>query len=156
MAILRDVMPSIRAFLLADADVATNTGSRVYSGELPETQTDAMTERALVLQPAGGSYPTSYQALAKQRIDLRCYGQTYAGARRVWLAAYGALNFMTRNIPDTTILPELDDPGDAPGAVMLESAKCDGGPVHRRERMTDWPMYWGSFLVTYGLQTEGV
>ncbi len=136
-----DVKAAIIAFLLADADVITEVGIRVYGDELPREDTDSMERKAVVVASAGGSppgYAASSLPLEAQRLDLFSYGGTPFEAEKVRRAVYGALKSIDRVKKSN---------------VLIHWANPAGGVAAGRDPDGDWPFKWDSWQVLADTRT---
>ena len=118
---------AIRAVLVADATVASVSGSRVYIGELPKEQADSMPRKAIVVSFAGGSGEgdNDYLSTVAQRVDIFNYGETYAEAEEVQRATHDVMKLL-----DT----------DLTTGRLLHNARRRGGVRTFREPPGDWPV----------------
>lgn len=125
---------ALAAFLKADVTVSALTGGRVYAGELPPKDTNAMPRKCIVIKPSGGAgvFGNGYQEYADRRYDVRSYGPTPYQAALVQNAAYHALKGLRREVHD---------------GVLLHWAKHSGGPIPLRDPDADWPFRFESFQV---------
>lgn len=128
-----DPIEALREFLLADAAVDGRVDSRIFAGELPRGQTDAMPREAIVLRPGGGgAIGNAYQAYGDVRIDVICYGATPHGSWLVYLDAHAALKDLKRKVFAETLLH-----------WARPSAKGSTG----RDPVKDWPLTLSSWQV---------
>ena len=125
-----DAIASVRAFLLANVDVAAITGGRIFGAELPPAEAAEMPRKSIVLSYAGARLPR-HVASAAYRIDVKAYGETFAETDAVRRAAGGALLRLQR----------------VSAAGHIESAVHIGGPVQFRDPETNWPRMVETFEV---------
>lgn len=130
---MTDIIAALRRFLLADVDIALLVDDRVFSAELPRSETKHMPRKAVVLRYSGGMEANTFVPLARPRIDITAYGETYHEAGRVDRAVYSALKALDREVVDT---------------VLLHGAALSGGPLMLRDPQTNWPYQWRSAVIT--------
>lgn len=139
-----DELAAVRLYLLSIPEVTALVGTRVFADELPGSLADEMPLAAIVINDAGlGSgggalnmSNNSYMPVTNSTKDLRCYGQTFAQARRVWGVAAGALKDLGLHGRE-----EIDVDGVG---VLLYSA-TPAAPATMREPQVDWPLTFGTF-----------
>lgn len=142
-----DELAAVRQYLASNAQVAALCGSHIYADELPKGLAATMPIKAIVINDAGlgagggaiGMTNNSYMPVSNTTKDLRCYGETFAEARKVWGAAAGALKDLGLNGR------EVIDIGGV--RVMLYSAS-PAAPASTREPEVDWPLTFGTFNLT--------
>ena len=130
-----DVPAAIRAHLLADAGVAAQVGTRVYSQELPRDMADDMPVKAVVARSSSGGFGPGRLSLPVQslRIDTTCYGASTVDAYAVHAAVHKALKYLSRR----TI-----------GAVLLHWATVDIAALHGRDPdVPEWAFVFASWNV---------
>lgn len=129
-----DAIAGLRAFLLADPDVAALVSGRVFGGELAGAEAASMPRKAIVVARAGGpgAIGKGYQRYGDIGVELRCYGETPHSADQLWRRAYPALKQLARVIED---------------GCLIHWAKLGGGPMALRDPDTDWPFTLASFQV---------
>lgn len=140
-----DELAAVVKFLRQDAGVAALVGTRVFADELPASLAASMPIKAIVVNDAGfgsgggalGMSNNSYMPWANTTKDMRCYGETYAEARKVWNAAAGALKDLGLSGREV-----IDIGGGI--RVMLYSA-TPAAPATMREPEVDWPLTFGTF-----------
>jgi hypothetical protein len=106
--------------LLSGVEAVTDlVTDRIFLDELPDAQVSQMPRATLVLSYSGGpnSFENSYQELADDRVDVRCWGKTPQNARDLFAAVYGALFDLRR----TTV-----------GDTVIHWAKKSSGPITLR------------------------
>ena len=130
---MTDIIAAVRKYLLLDATVAPLVNDRVYAGELPKEQTPDMPRKAIVLRYAGGIEANTFVPIARPRIDITAYGETYHEAGRVDRAAYTALKKLDRQNVN---------------GVLLHGIAISGGPLMLKDPQTNWPYQWRSITVT--------
>ena len=130
---MTDIIAAVKSFLLLDAAVSPLVNDRVYAGELPKGQTPDMPRKAIVLRYAGGIESNTFVPIARPRIDITSYGETYHEAGRVDRAAYAALKDLDRQTVD---------------GVLLHGVAISGGPLMLKDPQTSWPYQWRSITVT--------
>lgn len=128
---MNDVLPALRAILLADADVAALVGTRIYGERVNEADIGQgpNTQQAieLSLEPSGVGRRFNNLALQQVGVELRCYGPTPYEAREVWRHAHQCLKRAIRST--------MDD-------VIIHSINPDMGPVSIIDPDTEWPVVW--------------
>jgi len=135
-----DLESGLRAFLLADADVAGASGGRVFAGELPARETGEMPRTAIVIRSSGGA-SIAGEGTAEhdtRRVDLFAYGATPREAGQVMADAALALKRLRRSVHD---------------GVLLHWANSAGGSATGREPNTEWPRAFQSFQIYHALET---
>lgn len=128
------VVGAIRLYLLADSEVNAITEGRIYGGELPRVDVDAMPRTCIVLRSAGGPGERGTLPIGDERIDMRCYGLTNAQAFAVYRTAFMPMKYIERLVQ-----------GDA----FVHSASLEVGPLSLKEPDGDWPFIVCSWLVKY-------
>lgn len=126
-----DVVAAVVTVLRADAGVAIN---RVYYAELPQSEIANMPRQAIVVRKVGGF--TSDRARVryqKQRIDVKCYGETPYEAAEIELAVYDALKQMEPQDVDT---------------CRIWDAEVSSGAIDLREPDTQWPLVFRSYVIS--------
>lgn len=133
-----DPIAALVAYLKADTGVAALLAARVFGGELPPSETEAMPRKALVVRASGGFSLTagSYAEHDTQRFDLLAFGETPHEANRVSQAAGLAMKRLRRSVH---------------AAVLLHWAKHAGGAIPGREPGTEWAREFQSWQVMYAL-----
>lgn len=130
-----DALAGIVAYLLAEEDLSELVEQRIFGGELPEDEHDAMPRKALVLTFAGTGAGVGEQGdapLQSVRVDAWAYGEDYYEAGQVYAAARKALKGLRRVVA---------------ADCLLHSAQVSGGPIQRRDPETGWRLVWSSYLV---------
>jgi hypothetical protein len=129
-----DPIAAVSSVLLADADVAALAGVRVYGGAVPDTAKTAMPQACVVVKPAGGAGAgEGYMQWGRSRVDTYCYGASLHEAWNVYLAVYGALKQLQRQVADGVLLHS---------AAVLSKGALGVDPE------TQWPVTLASFSVT--------
>lgn len=131
-----DALPAVRSFLLANTGVAAQVGTRVYAEYLDASQNASMPRKVVVLKSTGGPGGI-LPAIGRQRVDIRCYGETVYEARKVYRTVYDAMRYSLSRVAqgDTLLhqaLPESE------GLSLIETGGGNG----------DWPFIQSSWLVT--------
>jgi hypothetical protein len=133
-----DPIRAVRAFLLADDDIADLVDTRIFGAAVPEELEDGMPQACIVLNPAGGGLiGRAYQNYGDTRIDVYCYGATLHEAHEVYLAVYGALKHLRRE----QVFVDLSD------SVLLHWARASSKGVLATDPMTQWPTCLSSWQV---------
>jgi len=130
---MTDIIAAVRRFLLLDEAVPPLVNNRIYAGELPKGQTPDMPRKAIVLRYAGGIETNSFVPIARPRIDITSYGETYHEAGKVDRAVYAALKALDRQTVN---------------GVLLHGIAISGGPLMLKDPQTGWPYQWRSITVT--------
>jgi hypothetical protein len=135
-----DAKAAVIAFLLADTDVASLAGARVYGDEeafravvaevVPRTVTIARSGRI------AGEGDRGYAPIGRGRFDLKCFGETRYEASKL----HEAVSLALKNMVPTTIA--LGD-----GSVRLYNATYSGGPMDLVDPDAQWPYVWSSWGV---------
>jgi len=124
-------LAAVRAFLLADADLAAIVGTRVFVGELPESEIEQMPRATVQLEPGGGM-GNANQLYGDPRIDFYCYGDSPRVAWQVYRALHAALKDLQREVFAETLLHWARE--SAMGALGRDPEK-------------DWPVTLNSWQV---------
>lgn len=142
MTVTTDPIAAVLRFLKADTDTAEMVGTRVFGGELPDSENASQPRASVVLRNAGGGVmPISSQSYVRvndMRIDAYAYGATPNQAFRVYRCLAGALKQMTRNVQ---------------GHTLLHWANPSGGAHSLVEPETEWPFTLSTWQVFYA-ETE--
>ena len=127
-----DAIIALRAIVLADAGVAALVGARVFGDELPDLEAPNMPRYACVLSPAGGPPDHSYVPISRQSIDVRAYGPTPLGAKKLHLAVHNVLKNLRRSVSLGT---------------LIHSLTVESGPYALREPEAgaEWPLVFASY-----------
>lgn len=132
---IADPINALADLLKADPSVASLVATRVYGGELPDSQNVSMPRECVQLTHAGGpADPFGYIQVGRLRVDVRCWGPTPYRAGLVHREVHGALKGMRRNVQ---------------GDTMLFSATVDTAPTSLRDPDTEWPFMFSSWMVLY-------
>lgn len=134
-----DPLAAIRTVLLADPAVAALVTTRIFGGEVPETENSAMPRACIALSPAGGPGDNGFVDVGVNRVDLFSYGATMHEAWLVYIAAYEALKQMPRQ--------RVAGTGGAAN-VLLHSARPSSKGNLGRDPVKQWPLCLSSWLVT--------
>lgn len=126
-----DPLAALVTLLAADAGLLTLT-SRVFGGELPETENKSMPRACVVLTPAGGPGSLDYMDFGASRVDVFAYGENLHEAYLVYLAVYQALKQMQRHKVGNVLLHTADP---------LTKGSAGKDPVKQ------WPLCLSSWLV---------
>lgn len=135
-----NLISALIALLKADADVNTATGGRVWGGEVPSGQVDAMPQASVVVQAAGGLgvFGRGYQRHSDKRVDVICYADSPRAAYQLWLQVRPVLKHMRRQVQAGTVLHWARPSGDATQA---------------RDPDTDWPAVLSTWQVLAAEET---
>lgn len=132
-----DYVAATLTYLLADAEVAGEVGTRGWGGDLPRAEASAMPRKAFVLREAGGSGgpgARSWLEVSASRLDVRAYGATRSEAATVARAIKRALKRLGRRVV---------------GTVLLIGSTESGGIAELLEPDVDWPLAFASYEITY-------
>lgn len=128
-----DPVAAVIALLKADASITSQVGSRIFGGELPQSEAISMPRSAIVVKSAGGGFMGSgYQEWHDVRLDLSCYAATPGAAHALYRAALPVLKHLERS---------------EWAGCCLYWAKQSGGPVSMRSAETDWPLCFSSWQI---------
>lgn len=128
-----DPVTAVKDYLLADAGVSAQVGTRVFAGELPRSEVESMPRRAIVVRPAGGGLlGRAYQRYGDTRIDMSCYGATPHEAWALYRVARSALKHLRRAVV---------------GDTLLHWARVSSDGTTLRDADTDWPVTLASWQV---------
>lgn len=130
---MTDIIAALITFLNADDDITALVNERIYAGELPRSETEYMPRKVVVLRYSGGIEDNSFVPVARPRVDITSYGESYHEAGKVDRAVYTALKAMDRQTTDT---------------VLLHGVALSGGPIMLKDPQTNWPYQWRSATVT--------
>jgi hypothetical protein len=101
---MQDVINAMIIYLKTQSDVTDLVSTRIYGGELPESEIVNMPRKLIVLRYAGGPEEFRTARLQKQRVDIFSYGEGYYQAGQVDLAIAEVLIAMQRVESESTIL----------------------------------------------------
>ncbi|MBN9393434.1 MAG: DUF3168 domain-containing protein [Chloroflexi bacterium] len=132
MAIAPDPMLALIAYLLADTDVASLAGARVYGAELPEGASQPVLPPTVLIQDAGGLGDRGYSDQYNWRVDVFAYGPDPEQAKQLQMACIGALRKLERRVVNGT---------------MLYSASKEAGPNPGRSQTSLWPFSFSVWSV---------
>ncbi len=137
MTVTTDPLAALIRYLKLDAHTIDMTGTRIYGGELPETEVSSMPRATILLRLVGGGLlpiSNSYVEVSDVRVDAYAYGATPSSAFRAHRCLAGALKQMRRNTQ---------------GRTVLHWAMPAGGPQSLREANTEWPLVLSTWQVLY-------
>ena len=129
-----DPLAALIVYLKANAGVAALASTRIYGGELPQSEAEAQPRAAIVCHYTGG-VPENDVRIQRPRIDVTCYAATQMSASTLYLAVVEALKRMTRGSRNDT---------------LLHTALQVGGPILDRDPDTHWPFCWSSWTLVSG------
>ena len=129
---IQDHVTAVVEYLKADGDIVALVGTRVFGIELPETETDNMPRKAIVVKQSGGDGSRGYLEHSTPRMDVFCYGETPYQARTVRREVYDVLKQLIRTVTDST---------------LIHSISPEGGPLDLRDPDTQWPVVFESYQV---------
>lgn len=145
-----DLLDAVVEFLRADSGVAAVVAGKtiktvantpaVFYTQLPRSFNDEMPFKAIVVSRASGPPDHGYLRVGHERVAVRCFGETYYEAHKVYEAAHEALKQLTpRDV-------ELGTGGDS---VRLYNAERDGGPIDMPDPDSpEWVSVWASYVVS--------
>lgn len=133
-----DPLLAVKAYLLADADVAALLGTRIWGEEVPASEVNAMPRHGLVIVHAGGRelFGGTRMDIGGMRISTRAYGPTYYDAQILDRAVYEAFKALHRY--------------GATGQAGLYSVTQESGPFTQRDPSTDWPYALCTYVAMVG------
>ncbi len=132
-----DSLDGVRAFLLEQPGVQAVLEGGIYVGEIDGAEVPLMPRKTAVILPAGGMDNRSYIQVSSPRIDIWCYGRSYAECSDLDLAIAEAMAAMKRT----------KQPGSS-ATILLHCAFYAGGPYMARDPDTDWPVVHRQYTVT--------
>lgn len=136
MTLITDPLAALIRFLKTDTDTTAMT-TRIFGGELPDSEVAGMPAACVVLRTTGGSLlpiANSYVPVNDVRIDAYAYGATPLQSFRLYRCLAGALKQMTSNTQ---------------GRTLLYWARPAGGPISLREQATEWPVTLSTWQVMF-------
>jgi hypothetical protein len=125
-----DPVAEIRELLIADANVASLAGTRVYGGGLADSARVGMPQATVVLKPAGGPGRRGYQKWRVTRIDTLCYAATLEESEQLHRYVRDVMENMNRPSP------------------TLFSAEVSSDGANAIDPVEQWPVCFASYLVT--------
>ena len=129
---IQDHVTAVQEYLKADSDITALVGTRVFGIELPESETDNMPRKAIVIKQSGGDGSRGYLEHSANRMDVFCYGETPYEARKVRREVYDVLKQLDRTVINSTLVHWVNP---------------SGGPLDLRDPDTQWPVVFESFQV---------
>jgi hypothetical protein len=126
-----DPLATLRTILGLDTAIVALAATRIFVGELPETEAAAQPRAAVLLQYAGGSPEPGRLAVGRPRVDARSYGRTPLEAQTLSWAVHDALKNLTRRVAAAS--------GSGTRA-LIHAATPNGGPTLLRDADGQWPM----------------
>lgn len=130
------ILPGIKDFLEADATVAALVGTKIYGGELPNSEVANMPQDCVVIHLAGGGAAPRIGAstipISRPRYDFKCYGQTVLTAMQLYAAVHSALRCLTQQVINNTV---------------LYAAIMEAGPVNLRDADGQWPFVFAVYTI---------
>lgn len=127
-----DILGALLLYLRAQPEITALTNTRIYGIELPASEAQHMPRACLVVRFAGGVGPPYGVALMTPRVDVWHYGSSPSQAQELWRRVYTALNAMSREVQNGT---------------LLHAAQESMGPMSTREPDTDWPVVLESWQI---------
>lgn len=112
MSSVSDPVAAVIALLKDDATVSGLVGTRVFGGELPESENVSMPRACVTITRAGTAsvnQTDSYLEVGRVRVDVRCYGASPYEGDRVYRAVYGALKQMRRVVKSGVMLLSVSE-----------------------------------------------
>jgi hypothetical protein len=91
-----DPIAEIRTLLLADTDVASLAGTRVYGDDIAEGDQGSMPQATVVLREAGGPGRLGFTLYRRTRIDTLCYGKSLSESAQLHRYVREVLETMNR------------------------------------------------------------
>jgi len=130
-----DIYAAALAFLMADPDITglLQVTPGGFVGEVAPAAIAQMPARCFLIVPSGGMDNRGPIQVSTPRMDLWCYGATYADASSLDLAICSAL----QNIRRVKV-----------AGALLHSVIYGGGPWMHRDRDTFWPIVVRSYQIT--------
>lgn len=131
---MTDLIEGIRAILLADPTVSTQTAGRVFDNEFPVSYDTSMPQRSVIIRASGGSnqYGQGTLQLRDRRFHTITYGETAHLASVVDTAVSDCLKLFTPGIWAHT---------------YIHWVKLAVGPVSMRDPDLLWPYLTSSYNV---------
>ena len=132
-----DITLAMIDFLKADSPLAALVGTRVFGGELYESEAPFMPRKAVVLRGSGGASLLSqnYVPVTDQRFDIFSYGETPFEVSKVRRAVFTALKELRRALIG--------------GDVLIHWIEPAGGFVNLRDPDAGWPVNFQSFQALF-------
>lgn len=123
-----DAISATIAALKDSAAVTALVGTRVFGAELPAAETVPMARESIVVAIAGtpSTSPgtSDWIKWSRRRVDVRCYGPSFARAMLVAVTAEAQLKGWTRK---------------AVGGILIDVFTHTAGPIQFRDPDLDWP-----------------
>lgn len=129
---IQDHVTAVAEYLKADLNIVALVGTRVFGIELPESETDFMPRKTIVIKQSGGADSGGWLEHSTPRMDIFCYGETPYQARTVRREVYNVLKQLIRTVIDST---------------LINSISPSGLPLDLRDPDTQWPVVFESYQV---------
>jgi len=117
---VKDVLQAVINWLLAQSEVSTLVGTRIYGNRVPrgtiEAEDTFHPQKMLVVRQAGGSAKSDLLCTDDQTITILCYGESDFEADSVRRAVWEKFVNLSRVRQDTVLLYHINPTG---GAVPL-------------------------------------
>ena len=101
---MQDVVEALITYLGTVSGVTDLVSTRIWGGDLPESEVTNMPRKNLVIRGSGGPEEMRTARIQRQRVDIFSYGESYYQAGRVDRAVADALLDIARTVANSTLL----------------------------------------------------
>lgn len=112
---MRDVMPALRALVLAESEITDLVGTKVFVNRIPKGEIEAADTfhppKMLVLRMAGGSGQSDTLPTEDPSITVLCYGESDYEANRVRLAVHKRFKYLSRETWSDVLIHHINETG---------------------------------------------
>lgn len=122
--VLPDYIAGIIGIMLADSDINTLVGNKIYGLVFPRDEINNMPQNMITVASIGGTPIFNHMQLNFNVIEVRCYGSTYYEAWRVHIATHSLLKNISRQTHDK---------------LLVHSVLPVNGPISLRDPEFEWP-----------------
>tara|TARA_Y100000310_G_scaffold340684_2_gene437327 strand:+ start:4494 stop:4901 length:408 start_codon:yes stop_codon:yes gene_type:complete len=131
---MQDVAEAMITHLKTVSAITDLTSTRIWGGDLPETEVENMPRQNLVVRESGGPEEFRTARIQQQRLDFFSYGEGYYQAGQVDRAVADALIAIARTVANST---------------LMHSAGY-GGAMHLKLSDSGWEYVLRSALIMVG------
>ena len=129
-----DPLPTVRAYIAADANIDAECNGRVYVGRIPAPDVKAMPLCCIVVSDAGGNQAGGQDPEERIRVHCKVYHVTEYQARTMAFKVRRRMRVLN---------------GYTHQGSKILTAAMSGGPITSTEPDTHWPVSFASYDIVY-------